>query len=73
MAAAPHPCLLAAPGVQAWPMFGELLTRALALVSACDCAAEAGCPGCVQFTHCLQYNAALSKAAGRVVLESLIR
>lgn len=42
---------------QACPIFGQLLLRALELIEGCDCgAAETGCPGCIQHTHCGEYN-----------------
>lgn len=57
---------------QARPVFTSLLQRALALVVECGCEAEGGCPGCVQHTHCGEYNAVLHKAAARLVLEAAL-
>ena len=50
-------------------MFTTLLEEALKLVRACPCHEETGCPGCIQFTCCDQYNAVLHKQAALVVLQ----
>lgn len=38
------------------------------MVASCDCAAATGCPGCVQHTHCSEYNSVIHKGAAEVVL-----
>lgn len=48
------------------------MRRALDLLRSCDCASEKGCPGCIQYTACNQYNAVLSKAAAEIVLAETI-
>ena len=49
-------------------MFTSLLEEAIKLVSQCTCEETTGCPGCVQFTCCDQYNAVLHKQSALVVL-----
>ena len=44
------------------------MRRALELIRGCDCMSDKGCPGCIQYTACNQYNAVLSKAAAYIVL-----
>lgn len=59
--------------MQACPMFTTLLTEALALVRACPCTEESGCPGCVQFAHCSGYNTKLDKRAAILVLDATLQ
>jgi ATP-dependent helicase YprA (DUF1998 family) len=54
--------------MQAAPMFTSLLEEAIKLVRNCTCEEVTGCPGCVQFTCCDQYNAVLHKQSALVVL-----
>jgi len=63
-------CLLA---VQATPLLGELLQRALSLVEGCPCTLSKGCPRCVQHLDCKNYNAVLSKQAAVLVLREALR
>ena len=51
------------------PYFSEILARALEMVESCDCTAVTGCPGCVQHTHCSEYNSVIHKVAGAAVLK----
>ncbi|KAK2075786.1 hypothetical protein QBZ16_001527 [Prototheca wickerhamii] len=55
------------------PQFGPILAQARDLVRDCPCATPAGCPCCVQHTHCGEYNTVISKPGALVVLEELIR
>ncbi|KAK4395736.1 ATP-dependent helicase hrq1 [Sesamum angolense] len=43
------------------PLFMELLTAALELLSSCHCSGDAGCPNCVQNLACSEYNEVLTK------------
>jgi ATP-dependent helicase YprA (DUF1998 family) len=54
------------------PRFTELLQKALSIISNCSCTCTEGCPGCIQHTHCGEYNAVLNKEAGRLVLEAAL-
>ena len=58
--------------LQACPLFGELLQKALALLLDCGCDGPAGCPSCCQHTDCGEYNATLHKAAAVVVLKAVL-
>ncbi len=57
---------------QATPLFDTLLRRALDLIQRCECRGEKGCPGCIQYTACNQYNAVLHKQAAVLVLQETI-
>ena len=58
--------------LQACPLFGELLHKALRLLRRCGCEGAAGCPGCCQHVDCSEYNAMLNKQAGIAVLEAVL-
>ena len=58
--------------MQACPLFGPLMQRALELIKDCKCTSDSGCPACVQHTDCGEYNAVLSKQAGIIVLECVL-
>ena len=49
------------------------MRKAVALIEACPCTSDTGCPGCVQHTGCNQYNAVLHKQAGIVVLNAVLQ
>ncbi|XP_038983505.1 uncharacterized ATP-dependent helicase YprA-like isoform X1 [Phoenix dactylifera] len=53
-------------------LFGELLTAALELISACNCMSRSGCPNCVQVLSCSEYNEVLDKEAAIVILVDVI-
>jgi len=53
-------------------VFTDILRRALALVSECECGRQEGCPECVQHTDCGEYNSVLHKEGGRLVLEAAL-
>ncbi|XP_058070568.1 ATP-dependent helicase hrq1 isoform X2 [Magnolia sinica] len=57
---------------QVQPVFGELLTAALEIVTTCSCSGNAGCPNCVQSLSCGEYNEVLDKAAAILILKSVI-
>ena len=48
----------------------ELLTRALELITSCDC--EEGCPACIHSPKCGAGNKPLDKKASRLILEMLL-
>eukprot|EP00850_Spirogloea_muscicola_P019685 SM000196S05377 [mRNA] locus=s196:113062:121854:- [translate_table: standard] len=58
---------------QARPMFAELLQAALELVTSCDCTVSDGCPNCVQYMACSEYNAVIDKSAALIILKGVIR
>jgi ATP-dependent helicase YprA (DUF1998 family) len=53
---------------QAAPMFTSILEAALQLVLNCPCKEVTGCPECIHFSCCDEYNAVLNKQAGIIVL-----
>ena len=59
-------------GMQACPLFGPLMQRALEVIKDCKCTSDSGCPACIQHTDCGEYNAVLSKQAGIIVLECVL-
>lgn len=58
--------------MQVCDLFGVLMRKAVALIEACPCTNDTGCPGCVQHTGCNQYNAVLHKKAGIIVLNAVL-
>lgn len=58
--------------LQVCDLFGVLMRKAVALIEACPCTSDTGCPGCVQHTGCNQYNAVLHKKAGIIVLNAVL-
>ena len=59
--------------VQACPLFGALMQKAVDLVRACDCVNDSGCPACIQHPDCGEYNAVLSKRAAVLVLSATLQ
>ncbi|CAM6036430.1 unnamed protein product [Sphagnum compactum] len=57
---------------QACPMFAELLQAALEQLVACDCTTETGCPACVQYFGCSEYNEVINKRAAIIILQGVI-
>ena len=51
------------------PHFFDIMAKALELIQSCDCKEDCGCPGCVQFTHCTEYNSVIHKNAGAEILK----
>ncbi|KAL3824712.1 hypothetical protein ACJIZ3_020741 [Penstemon smallii] len=64
----PHP---GGTGISAkvQPLFLELLSSALELLSSCHCSGDAGCPNCVQNLACHEYNEVLHKDAAIMIIE----
>ncbi|CAH9142638.1 unnamed protein product [Cuscuta epithymum] len=58
---------------QMQPLFTELLTAALELLTSCHCSGDAGCPNCVQNTICEEYNEFLHKDAAIIILKGVIQ
>ena len=54
------------------PLFPEILRAALELVTACGCDHPSGCPTCVHFADCNQYNEVLDKDAAEIVLRETL-
>ncbi|KAI3454780.1 hypothetical protein Pfo_011443 [Paulownia fortunei] len=67
----PHP---GGTGISAkvQPVFMELLTAALELLSSCHCSGEAGCPNCVQNLACHEYNEVLHKDAALMIIKGVL-
>ncbi|MCO5604473.1 hypothetical protein L7F22_058639 [Adiantum nelumboides] len=57
---------------QAQPLFGELILAAKELLSSCECTTEVGCPNCVQYLECSEYNEVLNKPAAIAILQGVI-
>lgn len=57
---------------QAQPLFAELLQAALELLVSCDCTVDVGCPNCIQYLACSEYNEVLNKHAAIVILQGVI-
>jgi ATP-dependent helicase YprA (DUF1998 family) len=55
--------------VQARSKFVKLLQDALTLVQGCGCNKVTGCPGCIHFGCCNEYNAVLHKGSALIVLQ----
>ncbi|EFJ19701.1 hypothetical protein SELMODRAFT_418902 [Selaginella moellendorffii] len=58
---------------QAQPLFAELLQAALEQVMSCDCTGNTGCPNCVQYFSCDEYNEVLDKTAAILILQGVIK
>ncbi|XP_024518116.1 uncharacterized protein LOC9638071 [Selaginella moellendorffii] len=58
---------------QAQPLFAELLQAALEQVLSCDCTGNTGCPNCVQYFSCDEYNEVLDKTAAILILQGVIK
>ncbi|CAI5962340.1 unnamed protein product, partial [Closterium sp. NIES-64] len=55
--------------VQLQPQFPAILQAALELVSKCQCNMPNGCPGCVHFLACGEYNGVLDKRGAQLILK----
>jgi DEAD/DEAH box helicase domain-containing protein len=51
----------------------EVLTKAVEMLEECDCRLDGGCPSCLHHPGCGEYNAHLSKKAGRIVLQAALQ
>jgi ATP-dependent helicase YprA (DUF1998 family) len=54
-------------------VMGEVLTKAVEMLEGCDCRLDDGCPSCLHHPGCGEYNAHLSKKAGRIVLQAALQ
>ncbi|XXG47426.1 hypothetical protein AAC387_Pa02g2078 [Persea americana] len=57
---------------QARPLFRELLSTALEILTTCCCSSDAGCPNCIQSLSCGEYNEVLDKTAAIMILKGII-
>ncbi|XP_076899086.1 uncharacterized protein LOC143552854 [Bidens hawaiensis] len=57
---------------QVQPIFTELLTAALELVTSCYCSGDTGCPNCVQNLSCHEYNEVLHKDAAAMIIKGVL-
>eukprot|EP00268_Persea_americana_P046728 TRINITY_DN4827_c0_g1_i3.p1 TRINITY_DN4827_c0_g1~~TRINITY_DN4827_c0_g1_i3.p1 ORF type:complete len:1290 (-),score=241.69 TRINITY_DN4827_c0_g1_i3:542-4087(-) len=57
---------------QARPLFRELLSTALEILTTCCCSSDAGCPNCIQSLSCGEYNEVLDKTAAIMILKGVI-
>ncbi|GMQ11009.1 hypothetical protein CsSME_00053793 [Camellia sinensis var. sinensis] len=57
---------------QVQPIFTELLTAALELLTSCCCSADTGCPNCVQNLACHEYNEVLHKDAAIIIIKGVL-
>ncbi|XP_071733919.1 uncharacterized protein [Rutidosis leptorrhynchoides] len=57
---------------QVQPIFTELLTAALELVTSCCCSVDTGCPNCVQNLSCHEYNEVLHKDAAIMIIKGVL-
>lgn len=58
---------------QVQPLFTELLTAALELLTSCHCSSDAGCPNCIQNLACQEYNEVLHKDAAIMIIKGVIQ
>ncbi|CAA2984498.1 ATP-dependent helicase hrq1 isoform X1 [Olea europaea subsp. europaea] len=54
------------------PIFTELLTAALELLTSCHCSGDTGCPNCVQNLACHEYNEVLHKDAAIMIIKGVL-
>ncbi|XAR63838.1 DNA helicase [Bertholletia excelsa] len=57
---------------QIQPLFTELLTAALELLTSCCCRVDTGCPNCVQSLACSEYNEVLHKEAAIMIIKAVL-
>lgn len=57
---------------QVQPLFTELLTAALELLTSCCCSGDTGCPNCVQNLACHEYNEVLDKDAAVIIIKGVL-
>ncbi|KNA22801.1 hypothetical protein SOVF_030700 [Spinacia oleracea] len=51
------------------PLFNDLLTSALDMLTSCYCSEDVGCPNCVQTLACQEYNELLHKDAAIMIIK----
>ncbi|KMT10853.1 hypothetical protein BVRB_5g113540 isoform A [Beta vulgaris subsp. vulgaris] len=54
------------------PVFDDMLTSALDMLTSCYCSADAGCPNCVQTLACQEYNELLHKDAAIMIIKGVL-
>ncbi|XP_057804983.1 uncharacterized protein LOC131020283 isoform X2 [Salvia miltiorrhiza] len=54
------------------PVFVDMLTAALELLSSCQCSGDGGCPNCVQNLGCTEYNEVLHKDAAIMIIKGVV-
>ncbi|EPS69732.1 hypothetical protein M569_05032, partial [Genlisea aurea] len=54
------------------PLFSEMLTIALELLTSCHCSGAAGCPNCTQSLTCPEYNEVLHKEAAIIIVKGVL-
>ncbi|KAL2340690.1 hypothetical protein Fmac_008630 [Flemingia macrophylla] len=57
---------------QVQPYFTKFLAAALELLTCCSCAAQVGCPNCVQSFACQEYNEVLHKDAAIMIIKGIL-
>ncbi|XP_057459409.1 uncharacterized protein LOC130750031 isoform X1 [Actinidia eriantha] len=57
---------------QVQPLFTELLTAALELLTSCRCSGDTGCPNCVQSLSCHEYNEVLHKDTAIMIIKGVL-
>ncbi|KAI8543131.1 hypothetical protein RHMOL_Rhmol08G0194400 [Rhododendron molle] len=57
---------------QVQPLFTELLTAALELLTSCCCSGDTGCPNCVQSLACHEYNEVLDKDVAVIIIKGVL-
>ncbi|KAM1398183.1 hypothetical protein ACFX2I_015663 [Malus domestica] len=58
--------------VQVQPIFMELFTPAIELLSSCSCSRSGGCPNCVQSFACEAYNEDLHRETAIMILKGVL-
>ncbi|GMH17030.1 hypothetical protein Nepgr_018871 [Nepenthes gracilis] len=58
--------------MQVQPLFTEMLTAALQLLTSCYCASDIGCPNCIQSLACHEYNEILHKDAAIMIIKGVL-
>ncbi|GFY85675.1 UBQ, helicase-c and DEAD-like helicase domain-containing protein [Actinidia rufa] len=59
-------------GGKVQPLFTELLTAALELLTSCRCSGDTGCPNCVQSLSCHEYNEVLHKDTAIMIIKGVL-
>ncbi|KAL2935519.1 ATP-dependent helicase HRQ1 [Bienertia sinuspersici] len=54
------------------PLFNDLLTSALDMLTSCYCSGDVGCPNCVQTLACQEYNELLHKDAAIMIIKGVL-
>ncbi|XP_021757197.1 uncharacterized protein LOC110722235 [Chenopodium quinoa] len=54
------------------PLFNDMLTSALDMLTSCYCSGDVGCPNCVQTLACQEYNELLHKDAAIMIIKGVL-